>query len=97
MDSRIAVCRRPNVVARQAGERSAHWFYIVDLDAAAGEGQHTLSDGSVVLGVSATDADAIAAAALDGLGVVYYTELGDAERRRMKAQIDDLRRGTGRE
>jgi hypothetical protein len=96
MDSRIAVRRRPDVVVRQTEDQStthshrAHtWFYIVDRDARAAEGQHALRDGSVVLGVSATDADANAVAALDGLGVVYYAELSEAERQRMIARIDD--------
>lgn len=100
MDSRIAACRQPNVAVRQTEElsiepsrRTTSWFYIIDLEATAAEGQHALRDGSVVLGVSATEADANAVAALDGLDVVYYAELSDAERRRMTARIEDLQRG----
>lgn len=99
MDSRIAACRHPNVSVRQTEElsiepsrRTTNWFYIVDLEATAVEGQHALRDGSVVLGVSATEADANAVAALDGLGVVYYGDLGEAEQRRMTARIENLQR-----
>lgn len=98
MDPRIAACRQLNVAVRQTEElsnepsrRANCWFYIVDREATAAEGEHALQDGSVVLGVSATEADANAVAALDGLGVVYYAELGEAERRRMTARIDEAR------
>jgi hypothetical protein len=98
MDVRIAACRQPNVVVRQVEEGSTdlshhitRWFYIVDLEATATEEQHALRDGRVILGVSATDVDADAVAALDGLDVVYYTELSETERRRMEARIDEFR------
>ncbi len=98
MDVRIAACRQPNVVARQTEEHSTdpshriiRWFYIVDLEATATEEQHALRDGSVVLSLSATKADADAVAAFDELGVVYYTELSEAERQRMRARIDESR------
>ena len=48
-------------------------------------------DGSAVVSLSATKADADAVDALDGLNVVYYTELSEAEQRRMKARIDSRR------
>jgi hypothetical protein len=69
----------------------ADWFYIVDLEARSRDDPNVLRDGSVVLGLSATEADADAVATLDGLGVVYYTQLSESDRRALRKQVE--RRG----
>lgn len=96
MHSRIALPLQPNIVPRQRDERptnrsppATRWFYIVDVEATALEGTRAVRNEGVVLALSATEADAYAAAALDGLGVVYYSELSETERRRMAERIDE--------
>ncbi|MFB6231971.1 MAG: hypothetical protein ABEL04_12545 [Salinibacter sp.] len=102
MHSRVAARFRLNVALRSAEDppinrpHSQHsWFYIVDLDAVSLDSTQTLRDGSVVLGLSATEADTDAVADVDGLGVVYYAELDDSERRDMAARIDGPHRNDG--
>jgi hypothetical protein len=73
----------------------AHWFYIVDVKTTATESPHALRDGRMVLGLSATEADATAATRADGLGVVYYAELSEDERQSMAARIGERRRTRG--
>jgi len=99
MTSRVAARFRLNVALRNAEDppvnrpHSRHsWFYIVDLDAVSLDSTQTLQDGSVVLGLSATETDTDAAAGVDGLGVVYYAELDEPERQDMAARIDDPHR-----
>lgn len=99
MTLRTAARPRLNLVPRQVEDTptdrsppAARWFYIVDLEATATESPHALQDGRVVLGLSATDADANAAVAFDGLGVVYYAELSETEQQDMVARIDNARR-----
>jgi len=70
----------------------ADWFYVVDLEARLKDGPNVLRDGSVVLGLSATEADADAVATLDGLGVVYYTQLSESDRRALRKQVERRRR-----
>lgn len=96
MHSRIAARFRLNVALRQTEDLPVDrppprhdWFYIVDLEAESSDG---LQDGRGALGLSATRADAEAVANVDGLEVIYYVELNEAERRSMEARIDNLRR-----
>ena len=103
MTSRIAAHRHLDLALRQTEEAptdrappAAHWFYIVDVEASATESAHALRDGRMVLGLSATEADATAATDADGLGVVYYTELSEDERQSMAARIDERWRTRGR-
>lgn len=103
MTSRIAARPQLNIALRQTEEApadrsppAARWFYIVDVEASATESAHALRDGRVVLGLSATEADATAATRADGLGVVYYAELSEDERQSMAARIDERRRTRGR-
>jgi len=70
----------------------ADWFYVVDLEARLKDGPNVLRDGSVVLGLSATEADADAVATLDGLGVAYYTQLSESDRRALRKQVERRRR-----
>lgn len=94
MDPRIAARLELHLTLRRSeassADSAAHWFYIVDLDATAEEAPHALRDGRVVLGVSATEADAHAAATVDGIGVVYHANLAEADQRQMAAHIDAL-------
>lgn len=100
MDSRIAVHPQLNFALRQTEEAppdrsppATRWFYIVDVEATAAEEPHALRDGRVVLGLSATRADANAATNAEGLGVVYYADLDKTEQRDMAARIDASRHG----
>lgn len=102
MHSRVALPLQPNIIPRQRDERPTnrsppvtHWFYIVDIEATAPDGTHTLRNEGVVLALSAAEADAKTAAALDGLGVVYYAELSETERRRMIERINGPQRNGG--
>lgn len=91
MDTRVAARLKLHLALRQREDPSADsatpWFYIVDLEATAEESSHALRDGRVVLGFSATEADADAATNAEGLGVVYHTDLDEAEQRDMAARI----------
>lgn len=98
MTSQIAARPRLDFTPRQVDDAptdrsppATNWFYIVDLEATAAEEPHALRNGNLVLGISATKADADAADAFDGLGVVYYTELSETEQRDMAARIDESR------
>lgn len=93
MRSRVVACPQLDLVLRQTEETptdysppASHWFYIVDPDATDAAGSRALGDRGAVLGLSSTDADA-EAAALDGLGVIYYAELSEMEQQTMTARI----------
>jgi hypothetical protein len=93
MRSRTAACPQLNLVLRQTEEAppdcsppATHWFYIVDPDGTDAGGSRALEGRGAVLGLSSNDADA-QAAARDGLGVIYYAELGEREQQAMTARI----------
>lgn len=99
MHSRIALPLQPNVVPRQREDTSTkgplpatRWFYVVDVEATSSEETHVLRNEGVVLALSSTEADASTAAALEGIGVVYYAELSETERQRMTERIADSQR-----
>ncbi|WP_251921930.1 hypothetical protein [Salinibacter ruber] len=71
------------------------WFCVVDRSPAAAEEQWTLADGSVVLTLSATRADAMAVADLDGVGIVRYAHLSDPDRAALRRHLAPYRQVDG--
>jgi len=71
------------------------WFCVVDRSPAAAEEQWALADGSVVLTLSATRADAMAVADLDGVGIVRYGHLSDSDRAALRRHLAPYRQVNG--
>ncbi|MBB4089791.1 hypothetical protein GGP91_001970 [Salinibacter ruber] len=71
------------------------WFCVVDRAPTTTEGQCTLTDGSVVLTLSATRADAVAVADLAGIGIVRYAHLSDPDRAALRRHLAPYRQVDG--
>lgn len=71
------------------------WFFVVDRVPTMTEDQCTLGDGSVVLSLSATPADARAVAPLDGIDIVRYAQMSEADRSVLRQHLARRERGNG--
>lgn len=101
------ICPQLTILLRQTEERQteessgpacppeADWFFVVDCAPTTTTGRCTLMDGSVVLSLSASPADAQAMADLDGIDIRRHGQMSEADRSVLRRCLARHERGDG--